>query len=128
MKTVRTEELKWAAVSDEIKKNGRKHKTHGAQGGHTFRLHATASVQCIMYTANLCGGSFSYILSAALRPYDWLPSTALHKKFISRRVWKAAVGDIGHTAATLLTTKQLKAAAKNTTFKEGISKKKKKKP
>lgn len=44
-----------------------------------------------MYRANLCGGSFSFIRSTALRPYDWLPSAALHKKFISRRIWKAPV-------------------------------------
>lgn len=64
------EELNRVTVSDEIKKNGRKDMTHGACGGHTFRLRAAASVQYIMHRANLCGGSFSYILSPASRPYD----------------------------------------------------------
>lgn len=39
MKTGR-EEMNRATVSDEIKKNGRKDMTHGAWGGHTFRLRA----------------------------------------------------------------------------------------
>lgn len=69
MKTGR-EEPNRATVSDEIKKNDRKDMTHGAWGGHTFRLRAAASVQYIMYRADLCGGSFSYILSPASRQYD----------------------------------------------------------